>query len=163
MPKVNLLKMRRARVMDKRRKPRIGLDSAILSFAARYLLPLLLLFSVFILFRGHNKPGGGFVGGLVAAAGFALYTLAQGVERARAVLPAAPRALIALGLFVAVGSALASLAFGAEFMQGVWSKAELPGIGKLGTPLFFDIGVYIVVLGVVVNVVFTFFGEQEEL
>jgi L-alanine-DL-glutamate epimerase-like enolase superfamily enzyme len=56
------------------------MNSLILRTAARYLLPLLILFSIFLLFRGHNEPGGGFVAGLVAAAAFALYALAADVE-----------------------------------------------------------------------------------
>ena len=61
-------------------------------------MPLLLLFSVFLLLRGHNEPGGGFVGGLVAAAAFALYVIAFGVERARQALLVKPLTLLGAGL-----------------------------------------------------------------
>ena len=61
-------------------------------------MPLLLLFAVFLLLRGHNEPGGGFVGGLVAAAAFALYVIAFGVERARRALLVQPMTLLGVGL-----------------------------------------------------------------
>lgn len=131
--------------------------SVILSTAARYLLPLLLLFSIFVLLRGHNEPGGGFVGGLVAAAGYALYALAENVTSARDAMLLKPIQLVVSGLVLALGSALFSLAAGAQFMEGVWGEVYYPGIGKLGTPLFFDIGVYLLVAGVVTAIIFAFF------
>src|SRR4029079_1978652 len=76
----------------------------ILPTAARFLLPLLLLFSLFLLVRGHNEPGGGFSGGLVAASAYVLYGFAYGAAEARRVLPADPRALIGAGLLLAVAS-----------------------------------------------------------
>ncbi len=134
--------------------------SLILSAAIRYLLPLLLLFSVFILLRGHNEPGGGFAGGLVAAAAFALYAIAEGVAAARRLLRVSPRLLIATGLLTTLLSALfAPLLQGLPFMTGLWSTIELPAIGKLGTPLFFDLGVYQVVIGVALLIIFSLAEE----
>jgi multicomponent Na+:H+ antiporter subunit B len=133
--------------------------SVILSTAVRLLLPLLLLFSVFVLFRGHNEPGGGFIGGLVAAAAFALYAIAHGVEQARTRLWVEPRLLIALGLLMALASGLVSLLSGQSFMTGVWTGLELPVLGKLGTPLLFDIGVYCTVVGVTLLIVFSLAEE----
>jgi multicomponent Na+:H+ antiporter subunit B len=136
--------------------------SLILSTAARYLLPLLLIFSVFVLLRGHNEPGGGFVGGLVAASAFALYALALGVESAEIALQYSPRRFIGFGLLLAVASGMFPMLRGYPFMKALWSTRALPAIGKLGTPLFFDIGVYLVVIGVVLIIVFTLFeGENE--
>jgi multicomponent Na+:H+ antiporter subunit B len=131
------------------------MPSIILSTATRYLLPLLMLFSVFILFRGHNDPGGGFIGGLVAAAAYSLYAVAYGVERARKLLIIAPRSLMGFGLLTALCSGLVALLVGKPFMTGLWASWELPLIGKPGTPLFFDIGVYLVVIGVTLTIVFT--------
>jgi len=133
--------------------------SLILSTATRYLLPLLLLFSVFLLLRGHNEPGGGFVGGLVAAAAFALHAIAYGVAMTRRLLGVDPRMLMGLGLLTAVSSGLFGLALGAPFMTGFWSKGTLPVLGKVGTPLLFDIGVYLVVIGVVLTIVFALSEE----
>lgn len=130
------------------------MPTVILSTAARYLLPLLLLFSIFILFRGHNDPGGGFVGGLIAATALTLYTFAQNVQSARKLLRIDPRHLIPIGLLLAVTSALISLFQGLPFMTGIWGHEYLPLIGKPGTPLLFDIGVYLVVVGVTLTVIF---------
>ena len=142
--------------------------SLILRTAARYLMPLLLLFSVFLLFRGHNKPGGGFIAGLVAAAAFSLYAIAYDVPAARALVRVEPQALLGVGLLLALASGVVSLVAGREFMTGVWGNVRLPFIGELylGTPLFFDIGVYAVVIGVALMDVFTLAeeaGEQPEL
>lgn len=134
--------------------------SLILSTAARYLLPLLMLFSLFVLVRGHNEPGGGFVGGLVAAAAFALYVIANGVEPARQVLWARPATLMGAGLALALISGLVGLAIGRPFMTALWGTAEIPAVGKPGTPLLFDVGVYLVVLGVVMKIMFSLAAEE---
>jgi multicomponent Na+:H+ antiporter subunit B len=124
------------------------MTSIILSTATRLLLPLMLLFSVFLLFRGHNEPGGGFVGGLVAAAAFTLYALAHGPERARRALGLDPAALVAAGLGLAVLSGAIGLFLGQPAMTAQWLDMPLPVVGKLGTPILFDTGVYLVVLGI---------------
>lgn len=135
------------------------MSSVILSTAVRYLLPLLLLFSVFTTLRGHNEPGGGFVGGLVAAAAFALYALAFGVAQARRVLGVDPRDLIGIGLLIAVASGLAALFTGQPFLTALWGAGTLPLLGKPGTPVFFDIGVYLTVIGVALTMIFTLAEE----
>lgn len=133
--------------------------SLILSTATRAIFPLMLLFSVFILIRGHNEPGGGFVGGLVAATAFVLYAMAYGVEKARHALRVDPRTLIAAGLAIACGAGLIGLAAGLPFMTGQWLPVPLPVVGKVGTPVLFDLGVYFVVLGVVLTMVFALAEE----
>ena len=135
------------------------MKSVILSTATRYLLPLLLLFSIFALLRGHNEPGGGFVGGLVASAAFTLFALAHDVERARAILPLNPRLLIAAGLLIAVTSGLIGMLFGEPFMTTAWDSREIPVVGKMGTPLLFDVGVYLAVMGVALTIIFSLAGE----
>jgi len=135
--------------------------SVILSTASRYLLPLMLIFSFFLLLRGHNEPGGGFVGGLVAAAAYALYLIANGVDEAKKLLKAEPIKLIALGLLLAVISAFISVVTGQDFMTGVWAKNEFPVIGKVGTPLLFDLGVYFLVLGIVLKIVISLAEEDK--
>lgn len=132
------------------------MNPLILRTTTRLLMGLLLIFSVFLLLRGHNLPGGGFSGGLVAASAFALQALAFGVAAARRQLHIDPRTLIGLGLTVALAGAVWSLFYGLPFFTGMWDKTPLPVIGKLGTPLLFDVGVYIVVIGVVLEMVFTF-------
>lgn len=135
------------------------MNSVILATATRYLLPLLLLLSVYLLLRGHNLPGGGFVGGLVAAAAFALYTMAHGVRSARQVLRVDPRTLLGLGLLTALSSGVLSLVVGLPFMTGLWIERPVILLGKAGTPVLFDTGVFMVVLGVVLTIVFAL-GEN---
>ena len=117
---------------------------------------VMLLISVLLLLRGHNEPGGGFVGGLVAATAFTLHALAQNVASARRAAKVSPRTLMGAGLGVALVSGLPGLTQGKPFLTGVWGNVELPLAGKvtLGTPLLFDLGVYLVVAGVVLAIVF---------
>lgn len=136
-------------------KGRGSMTSLILSTAMTYLLPLLLLLSVYLLLHGHNLPGGGFVGGLVAAAAFGLYMIAHGVEKARRLLYLNPITLIASGLFVALVSGFVSIFFDRPFLTGQWSELKIPVLGKVGTPLLFDTGVYMVVIGITLMIIFS--------
>jgi multicomponent Na+:H+ antiporter subunit B len=137
------------------------MNSLILRTATRFLLALLLLFSVFLLLRGHNDPGGGFVGGLVAASGFVLYAIAYDPEAARRAIVLEPHAFIGAGLLLALASGLTPLFIGAPFLTGQWLELDLPGEATLdlGTPLFFDIGVYLTVLGVTLMIMLTLAEE----
>ena len=130
-------------------------DSLILRTAARFLLVLLLVLSVFVLLRGHNEPGGGFIGGLLATGGIAIYQLACGVQRARRLVRVDPRTLAGVGLAVAIASGTLALLRGQPLLTGLWSRGEIPGIGKLGTPLGFDVGVFLLVAGAVLTMLFT--------
>jgi multicomponent Na+:H+ antiporter subunit B len=136
-------------------------NSIILSTVGRLITGLLLVFSVFLLLRGHNLPGGGFAGGLVAAAAFVLHALAAGFPAARRMLGFAPQTIIAVGLTVAVGSGVFGFLDGLPFLTGVWAAAPLPVVGKFGTPIVFDTGVYLTVLGITCLAVFAM-GEEED-
>lgn len=135
------------------------MTSIILSTAIRLLLPLLLLFSVFMLLRGHNEPGGGFVGGLVAAAALALYALAEGAEAARRLLKIDPRALIVAGLTLALLSGMLPLLIGQPLLTGLWWPTPIPVLGHVGTPLLFDLGVYLLVAGMALLIVLSLMEE----
>ena len=137
------------------------MTSLILSTAARYLLPLLLLFSFFILIRGHNEPGGGFIGGLIAAAAFALNAIAFDARSTRRTLRIDPRMLIPAGLSIALVSGIIALFSGDRFMTGKWFSVFVPGLEQLdiGTPLLFDCGVYLLVLGVTLTMILTLTEE----
>lgn len=137
------------------------MSSLILRTATRLLQPLLLFFSLFLLVRGHDEPGGGFVGGLTAAAAFALNAIAYGTACARRTLRADPRTLAGAGLVVALTSAAISLALGRPLMSGIWTTVRVPGLASLdvGTPLLFDVGVYLVVLGAALTVILEM-GEE---
>jgi multicomponent Na+:H+ antiporter subunit B len=132
--------------------------SLILRITTRLLVPILLLFSIFMLLRGHNLPGGGFVGGLVAGSAFVLYALAVGVDGARDVLRIEPRTLLGTGMAFTVGAGLLALVTGHAFLQSLWLKVPLPGLDeplKLGSTLIFDIGVMFAVVGTVLLMVFS--------
>ncbi|UCG11646.1 MAG: Na+/H+ antiporter subunit B [Deltaproteobacteria bacterium] len=131
------------------------MKSLILQTASRYLMVLLVIFSVFILLRGHNEPGGGFVGGLLIAGAFALYGLAYTPKTARRLLRLDPRTIIGVGLVTAAGSGLAAVWHGQPFLTGQWLPYRIPFLGKLGTVFFFDLGVYLVVLGTTLLVLLT--------
>lgn len=139
------------------------MTSVILQTAARFLIPLLVVFSIFTLFRGHNQPGGGFAGGLLAATAFSLYVFAWDAVAARRAFAVDPHNLIGAGLLFALGSALLSLFGGQPFMTGLWAKlpmTEESGLA-IGTPVIFDIGVYLVVLGATMLIVTSLAEEQE--
>ena len=136
------------------------MNSIILNTVSRLLTGLLLVFSVFLLLRGHNLPGGGFAGGLVAASAFVLHALAAGFPSARRMLWFDPRIIMGLGLLVAAGSGMLAFGYDLPFLTGLWDKAPLPVVGKIGTPLVFDTGVYLLVLGMTCLVVFAL-GEDD--
>jgi multicomponent Na+:H+ antiporter subunit B len=137
------------------------MTSLILQTATRSLVAVLLLFSIFLLLRGHDEPGGGFIGGLVAAAAFALYAIAFDVASTRRMLGMRPQLMIAIGLAMAGGAGVISLLAGQPYFGHLWYHTDLPGFGEihLGTFLLFDIGVFLVVIGVTLLVILTL---QEE-
>jgi multisubunit Na+/H+ antiporter MnhB subunit len=132
------------------------MTSSILQTAVRLLMPLLLLFAMFLLLRGHNEPGGGFVAGLVVAASFVLYAIAFGVDAAHRALLIQPSKLLGIGLLVALVSGVPGAIGGQPFMTAVWITVGVESAAlDVGTPLLFDIGVFLAVIGVVLTIVLT--------
>jgi len=131
------------------------MKSIIFKTASNYLLPLLLLFSVFILLRGHYLPGGGFVGGLIASIAFVLHSLGNGLKETRQIILFHPGFLMPLGLSVALISGILPLIYGQSILTGLWYEQPLPIVGMVGSALFFDAGVYLVVMGVTLTIMFT--------
>ncbi len=131
------------------------MQSLILRTATRLLASLILVFSVYLLFRGHNSPGGGFSGALVAGTGFALYAIAEGAASVRRSIRIDPRDLIVFGMGLALASGLPATFSGKPFLTGLWwTVAELPDYKLvLGTPFFFDAGVYAIVLGTILTLI----------
>jgi len=126
------------------------MNSKILIITARYLGPVLVMLSLIVLYRGHNLPGGGFIGGLLAASAMLLFVLSRGWQVSESKWWPNPILLLVAGLAIAGASGLFALLSGDSFMTGLWLPAlDLPLIGKvkLGTPLLFDAGVYLAVLG----------------
>ena len=144
--------------------PRVDVEgSVILRTATRFLITLLFVIALFLLWRGHNEPGGGFIGGLVASGAFALYLIAFGETAMRRLLRVDPRDLLWAGIGLAVLSGLFAVATNEAFMTGQWATLYLgDGLAplKLGTPLLFDIGVFLAVIGFAITIVLAL--EQAE-
>lgn len=140
------------------------MNSLILRTTTRYLFPIFILFSLMMLFRGHDEPGGGFIGGLLAATAFCLHALADGVPSARRLLRVGEHRLIATGLLLAAGVGVVGLVQGRPFLTSLWIDFPVPLLGtlKLGTPLLFDTGIYLAVVGVVLLMVFALAEEDME-
>jgi multicomponent Na+:H+ antiporter subunit B len=132
------------------------MNSIILKTTTNFVLALLLMFSAFVLLRGHYYPGGGFVGGLIAAIAFVLHSFAYGLKSTRQLLRIHPGFLMPLGFLIAVLSAVAPIVLqDLPFMTALWFENKLPVIGLVGSALFFDIGVYFVVIGASLSIIFT--------
>lgn len=126
------------------------MNTVIFRAFAPYLTALMVLFSIFILLRGHNEPGGGFIGGLIAASAFAIYGISNGVTPVRRALYFHPITLSAFGLFLAVLAGVPSVFAKVPYLTGLWTYPEIGGVElALSTTLVFDIGVYFVVVGAI--------------
>ncbi|HWV02513.1 MAG TPA: MnhB domain-containing protein [Devosia sp.] len=118
------------------------MNSLILRTAAPFIVTVMVLFSLAVLLRGHNHPGGGFIGGLIAAAAVAVYGMSHGEAAVRRLLRVDALAWAGIGLLLALASGLVSAVTDDPFLTGHW----LPG-NLFGTPGLFDIGVYLIVFG----------------
>ena len=136
--------------------------SVIVDVTARLILPSALLFALHLLLSGHDRPGGGFVGGLVAGATIALIYVAGGMDDVRSVLPLRPWTILGGGLVLAAGVATGPVLLGNPVMDAWKLYLSLPllGEGKISSALVFDIGVAAVVVGTVF-MVFEAFGDEE--
>jgi multicomponent Na+:H+ antiporter subunit A len=137
--------------------------SVILEVVTRLVFHTMLLFAVFLLFSGHNAPGGGFAAGLVAGIALTLRYLAGGRYELGEAAPVQPGALLGTGLFLSVGAGLLPLALGGDMLQSALVEATLGPLGdvKFVTTLFFDIGVFLVVVGLVLDVLRTLGAEVD--
>jgi len=133
------------------------MPSLILTAVVRIFFAIMIAGSVWVLLRGHNEPGGGFIGGLVGAAGFAVLALALGVETARRALVFHPVVLMGAGLAVAFVSGVPGILTDGSFLTHQWGS--LLGV-KLGTTIIFDLGVYMVVVGGVLSFMFRLYAED---
>jgi multisubunit Na+/H+ antiporter MnhB subunit len=130
------------------------MGSLILKTATRLLVGLILVFSIYLLLRGHHAPGGGFAGALVAGTGFALFAISEGALAVRCALRIDPRLLTAAGLLVAIGAGATAAIRQAPFLTGIWWGGGQAGTHAwIGTPLIFDVGVYLTVLGSILTIV----------
>lgn len=128
-------------------------DSMLFAKLARGISPIALVFSIFLLFAGHNAPGGGFVGGLVAGAALTLEFARGGRAALTRLVPVSDRMLIGVGLSIAILTGLSASLMGGEFLESSTFSAELGLLGKVKatSALPFDIGVFLVVIGLVIT------------
>lgn len=135
--------------------------SLILASIVRIVFPVLLVFSIHLLLRGHNEPGGGFIAGLMTAAAITLQYIAHNSEYVRKAIPVNYRSLIATGLVLAGGIGLAAMFYGSAFLEHRFVHAHAPWVGdvELSTALIFDLGVYCVVVGMTLMVI-SAMGEE---
>jgi multisubunit Na+/H+ antiporter MnhB subunit len=135
--------------------------SLIVDTAVRILFPSIVVLSLYFLFAGHNQPGGGFAGGLIAGAGIALRYVAGGVDEVRQITRIRPWTVAGVGLAIATVTAAVPVTLGEQVLEHDDVSADLPvlGVVKATTALPFDIGVYVLVVGVVL-MIFEAFGER---
>lgn len=132
------------------------MKTIIIDVAIRVLVPLFFFFSMYMFFRGHNSPGGGFIAGLICSIPFIVHAITFGSAATKFTYKVKPIFLSGLGLFLAFLSGVFALIDERPFMSSYWIDEGLFFIPKLGTPLLFDLGVFLVVFGVVVQVAFLF-------
>ncbi|KKJ93720.1 Na+/H+ antiporter subunit A [Micromonospora sp. HK10] len=129
-------------------------QSVILQTITRLLFHAIVLFSIYLLFSGHNAPGGGFAAGLVAGLALAVRYLAGGRTELNGAAPVDAGALLGAGLFVALGTGLTAMVLGGEFLQSAVLDLHVPVLGHLHfvTSVFFDVGVYLIVVGLILDI-----------
>lgn len=138
------------------------MNTVIFRTIAPTLAAIMVVFSIFVLLRGHNEPGGGFIGGLIAASAIAIYGIGASVTEVRKAMMVDPLAIAGLGVVLAGGSGLLSAFLDVPFMTSQWLIFEFAESEvALSTPMFFDIGVYLVVFGTI-SAVFLALEEPEE-
>ncbi len=138
--------------------------SVVLTETVNGLTPVLMLFSIFLTLRGHNAPGGGFAGGLVMGSAVVLRYLASGPRGVRS-LRVDPIVLIGVGLAIALGVGTTSLIVDGSFLESAIWKWNLPVIGdvKIVSSSLFDIGVHVLVVGVVMAIVVALAEADDEM
>ncbi|QHT46753.1 Na(+)/H(+) antiporter subunit B [Bacillus sp. SB49] len=125
---------------------------------------ILLGFSVYLFFAGHNKPGGGFIGGLMTSAAIVLMYMAYGIRAMEKILPVNFRYAIPVGLIIALATGAGSFLFNVPFLSHTDAYFHLPILGEthLATAILFDLGVYLAVVGVTMTIILTIANDREE-
>lgn len=140
-----------------------GRPSVILRHGVSAIFHTALVFSIFMLVRGHNGPGGGFVGGLIAAGAFVLKAADEGAGSVRDAVPLRPAALLGLGLLTMLATGVGGMVTGGAFLEAGVVEFDLPLFGSVeaGSALAFDVGVYVAVVGVGLSILEWLGGEGE--
>lgn len=137
-------------------------NDVILRTAVKVIGFIILAFSAFLFFAGHNNPGGGFIGGLMTAAALVLLTISFDLKTIQSVLPVNFRKVTATGLLIAALTGMGSFVFGAPFLSHAFGYFDLPLLGhtELATAVLFDLGVYLSVVGVTMTIILSI-GEDQ--
>ncbi len=138
-------------------KKQIKSNDVMLHTLTRVVTFIILAFSVYLFFAGHNNPGGGFIGGLMTASALLLMYLGFDVKSMKKALPFNYTSMIAIGLLIAIGTGVSSMLFGYPFLTQFFDYYQLPILGEteLTTALPFDLGVYLVVVGIALTIILT--------
>ena len=128
------------------------MQSVILKTATRLMVGMILVFAVYLLLRGHHEPGGGFIAALVASTGFALFAIAEGPGKVRLAIRLRPAIIALSGLSLSIIAGLPAVFGSRPFLTGIWWNMESL---SMGTPLIFDIGVFLAVLGAILAILLT--------
>lgn len=136
----------------------------VVDLSVRVIFQAVLVGSIYLLFAGHNQPGGGFVGGLLAGAAVAMRYTAGGIAEVRSIARFKPWTILGAGLLLAGATASVPLLLGGEVLEAAKLEADLPLLGsvKATSSLPFDVGVYLLVIGLVL-MVFEAFGDDPAL
>jgi multicomponent Na+:H+ antiporter subunit B len=137
-------------------------NDILLQTATKVILFIIILFSFFIFFKGHYTPGGGFVGGLLTSGAIVLLLLAFDMKTVRKSLPVNYMFMTATGLLFALGTSAGAIFFDVPFLTHAFGHVNIPILGELSlhTATLFDLGVYLVVVGVTITIIQTI-GEDE--
>lgn len=137
-------------------------NDLILQTSTRVVFFIIFLFSIHIFFAGHYTPGGGFVGGLLMASAIVLLLLAYDFKTVKEVLPFNYLSMTAIGMVISILTAAGALIFNVPFFTHWYDYFDLPLLGEtsIHTALFFDIGVYLVVVGVTLTIIEMIGGDN---
>ncbi|MCM3634191.1 MULTISPECIES: monovalent cation/H+ antiporter subunit B [Paenibacillus] len=126
-----------------------------LQTATKILVFIIMTFSIYVLFAGHNNPGGGFIGGLITASALVLLYIAFDLQTVQEVFPVDYKKLAATGVLVSVLTGVGSLVLGVPFLSQTFKYVELPFLGntELTTAMIFDLGVYMCVVGTTMTII----------
>ncbi|WP_173916419.1 Na(+)/H(+) antiporter subunit B [Halobacillus sp. Marseille-Q1614] len=118
---------------------------------------ILMGFSIYLFFAGHNKPGGGFIGGLTGAAALILMYMAYGENVMKKIIPIDYMQMVFAGLIIAAGSGIGAFLFNAPFLSHSFGYFQLPILGRteLATAMIFDLGVYLTCIGITMTIILT--------
>lgn len=126
------------------------------AFTTRLIVSFLFMLSIYLQLQGHDHPGGGFIGGLVGSAAIIAFYISRnsgaGVETRHQMSNSFWGYVMFAGISVALLSGVWGLFVGDGYMDAVWLKDPIPGIGKIGTPLVFDMGIFLAVIAVTVSI-----------